>query len=86
MIELKDLYEKLEFKYPKILVNPYGIKIYIGTKDKDDWCIVVPKEIIRLKHRGYSKYDKDFVLYFITEQHALEVAKTYTDLAKANKK
>lgn len=42
-------YDYLGFNTPKFVENPYGIKIYTGTKDKDDWCVVIPKELIKKK-------------------------------------
>lgn len=78
---MEDLYKQLEFKKPTFLQNPYGIRIYIGTKGKDDWCIVIPKELVKMKCSHYN-YNKDYAIYFITEKHALETARTYTELAK----
>ena len=78
---MENLYEQLGFKQPKILANPYGIKIYVGTKGNDDWCVVVPNWLVKLKHSSY-KYDCDFALYLITEKQALETAKLYTELAR----
>ncbi len=46
---MSNIYEHLGFNTPKFLENPYGIKIYMGTKDKDDWCVVIPKELVRKK-------------------------------------
>ena len=38
-IPMEDAYKSLEFKKTEVIENPYGIKIYLGSKDKDDWCI-----------------------------------------------
>ena len=81
---MDDLYKELGFKQPKLLRNPCGIRIYIGTKDKDDWCIVIPKKLVKLKHPTYS-YDKDYAMYLISEREALSVAKEYTELAMKEK-
>ena len=35
---MSNIYEHLEFNTPKFLENPYGIKIYMGTKDKG-WLV-----------------------------------------------
>lgn len=43
---MEDVYKKLGFKHPEFLENPYGIKIYIGTKGEDDWCVEIPKELV----------------------------------------
>lgn len=73
---MDNLYQALGFKEPKILVNHCGIKIYIGTKDKDDWCVVIPKE--RLKAVKGIDYHKEIAFYGVTESQALELARTYT--------
>ena len=77
---MEDLYKKLGFKKPQFLENKYGIRIYIGTKGLDDWCVVIPKELVKLKCSRYN-YDKDYAIYFVTEKHALATAETYTKLA-----
>lgn len=76
-----DLYKKLGFKQPQFLENKCGIRIYIGTKGLDDWCVVIPKELVKLKCSRYN-YDKDYAIYFVTEEHALATAETYTELAR----
>lgn len=78
---MEALYKELGFKQPKLLRNPHGIRIYIGTKGKDDWCVVVPKKLVKLKCPHYD-LDKDYAIYLVTEQEALAVAKEYTELAK----
>jgi len=78
---MEDIYKELGFKQPKILVNPYGIKIYVGTKGEDDWCVVIPKELVRMKCSHYS-IDQDYCLYLITEGEALAMAREYADLAR----
>ena len=42
-------YDLLEFNTPKFLENTYGIKIFIGTKGEDDWCVSIPKELVKKK-------------------------------------
>lgn len=81
---MDDLYKQLGFKQPKLLRNPYGIRIYIGTKDKDDWCVVIPKKLVKLKCPQYN-IDQDYAVYLISERDALGVAKEYTDLANRAK-
>ena len=79
------LYNQLGFKQPEFVENPYGIKIYIGTKGEDDWCVSIPKELVEIKcQRRCIHYNnnKDFEVYFITEEHALEMAKEFTELAR----
>ena len=73
---MDSLYEALGFKQPKYLVNHCGIKIYIGTKDKDDWCVEIPRE--RLNAVKGIDYHKEMVFYGVTESQALELARTYT--------
>lgn len=80
---MKSAYEKLGFEQPKILENPYGIRIYIGTKNEEDWCVEVPKELCK-KSCSKFNYDNNFTFYFVTEQYALEIAERYTALAKAS--
>lgn len=78
---MKDKYEQLGFNHPKFLENPYGIRIYIGTKGEKDWCIGIPNKLIRAKCSSF-KYDKNVMFYFVTEKYALSIAEKYTELAK----
>ena len=78
---MKAEYIKLGFQYPKYVKNEFGIKIYLGTTGKDDWCVEIPK---RFMGEYYEKYcDKDFMIYMISEEAALSVARKYTHEAKA---
>jgi hypothetical protein len=77
---MDDLYKQLGFKQPKLLRNPLGIRIYIGTEGKDDWCIVIPRKLVKLKNPLYP-LDQDYAFYLISEQEALSIAKEYTELA-----
>lgn len=81
---MKDLYKKLGFKQPDFLENPYGIRIYIGTSGSDDWGVVIPKELVKMKCSRYN-YNKDYNVYFVTERHALRIAEEYTEFAKSLK-
>ena len=81
---MNDLYEQLGFKQPKILMNSYGIKIYVGTKDKDDGGVVIPNWLIKSKRPCYID-TKDYALYLVTEQEALALAKEYTEHARKMK-
>lgn len=78
---MDNLYEQLGFRRPNILTNPYGIRIYVGGKDKDDWCVVIPKWLCDLKCSHY-KWHSDHAVYLITEKEALSIAKRYTELAQ----
>lgn len=83
---MEDLYNSLGFTKPNYIENPYGIKIYLGTKDKDDWCVEIPRELIRTKLRHYKccakYYSKPCIVYCISEKEALAIAQEYTTLAK----
>ena len=78
---MANLYEYLGFKQPEYLENPYGIKIYIGTKDNEDWCVEIPKELAKKKCRYYNS-SSNYAIYFVSEEHALAVAKDFTELAR----
>lgn len=78
---MEDIYKNLEFKRPEIIENPYGIKIYLGTKGKEDWCIEVPKELARKKCHGY-KLDCNYVVYLTSEEEVLRIAREFTQLAR----
>ena len=82
---MDDLYKKLGFVASKILTNPYGIKIYVGTKGGDDWCVLVPKEIVSRKLSSdiaREFREQDYIAYLITEQQALSTAERWTKFAK----
>jgi hypothetical protein len=81
---MDNLYEQLGFKQPKILMNHYGIKIYVGTEGKDDWCVVIPNWLVRSKRPCFINTN-DFALYLVSEQEALELAKEYTEHARKMK-
>lgn len=82
---MEDIYKNLGFKTPDFVENPCGIRIYFGTKDKDDWCVEIPKELAKLKCPRYP-FDYNYVEYLISETKALIIATEFTELAKRNKR
>ena len=79
---MENLYKSLGFfKIPTILQNPYGIKIYVGNKDKEDWCIEIPKALAKKKCHNYN-CDYNYMVYMVSEKEVLRIAKSYTELAK----
>lgn len=82
---MEEAYKSLGFKSPDFIVNHYGIKIYLGTKGKDDWCIEVPKEVCKLKTPHYP-FGYSYVVYFETEEEVLRIAREFTELAERNKR
>lgn len=78
---MDDLYKKLGFKQPEFVENPCGIRIYLGTKDKEDWCVEIPKELVQSKCPWY-KLKANQVIYMIGEYEALRIAEQYTNLIK----
>lgn len=77
---MEDVYKKLGFKSSEILENTFGIRIYVGTKGKNDWCIVIPKVLCEMKCKNYP-YDNPFISYCISESEVINLAKEYTELA-----
>ena len=75
-------FAELGFKTPDYIENSYGIKIYIGTIGKEDWCIEIPR---RLTEGSYAKYKQSLTFYGISEQMALRMAKKYTNIAKTRR-
>lgn len=75
------MYESLGFKPPNFVENPYGIKIYLGTKGKNDWCVEVPKELAKLKCPNYD-FGCNYVVYLESEEKVLLVAREFTELAE----
>lgn len=82
---MEDAYKSLGFKPTDILVNAYGIKIYLGTKGKNDWCIEVPKELCKMKTPLYP-FGYDFAVYLESEEEVLRIAREFTELAERNKR
>lgn len=82
---MQDLYKELGFKRPKILVNQYGIKIYIGTKGDTDWAIVIPKELLKVKSASFN-YEHDMGFYLLAEEEVLNMATQFTEIAKQRAK
>ena len=78
---MENEYLQLGFKRPEFLENQYGIKIYIGTKGKDDWSVEIPNELAKKKSSSFN-YDKNVIFYLVSEEHALAIARVYTELAK----
>jgi hypothetical protein len=74
-------YESLGMKKAIILQNDYGIKIYCGTKGNDDWCVEVPKKLMRKIYSSYA-CNYNYVVYLISEEEALRIADSYTITAK----
>lgn len=81
----EDTYKSLGFKLPDFVVNEYGIKIYLGTKGKDDWCIEVPKELCKLKTPRYL-FGYNYAVYLETEEEVLRIAREFTELAERSKR
>lgn len=82
---MENLYKDLGFKSPQILQNPYGIRLYVGTKGQDDWCVEIPKHLLNAKFEANNsdhRADKSMAFYLITEQESLSIAKEFTDIAK----
>ena len=77
---MSNLYENLGFETPKVLENPYGIKIYIGTKGKDDWCVEIPKRLVKKKVKDQMLND-NLVFYFVSEKTALSIASEWISVA-----
>lgn len=77
---MKPKYAELGFKIPNYLENEYGIRIYLGTTESNNWHVSIPKELIG---GNYEKYcDEDFTFYMISEEYALSVASRYTRYAR----
>lgn len=74
---MNDQYAVLGFQQPTFVTNPCGIRIYMGTKGKDDWCIEIPKELVKKRYREYQ-FNTNFTFYGITEPEALSIAKDFT--------
>lgn len=80
-------YKELGFKQPDYIENKYGIKIYLGTKGKDDWCIEIPKELSQVKDPEFAHWNnQDMGLYCATEKEVLELAEKYTRIAKSERR
>ena len=74
-------FESLGFKKPDFIENEYGIKIYIGTKGKDDWCIEIPLKLVQEKTHC-KIYNKNVVMYFISEEETFNIASEFTNIAR----
>lgn len=81
----EDTYKSLGFTTPHFLENLYGIKIYMGTKGKSDWCVEIPKELARMKCPQY-KFNYAYVVYLTSEEEVLRIAREFTELAERNKR
>ena len=81
---MTDIYKHLGFKQPAFLENHVGIRIYIGSIGKDDWTVVIPKEIAQKKCPNYT-LQSDYVNYLVTESEALRIAEEFTTLAERKK-
>ena len=84
---MESRYEFLGFKRADIAVNQYGIKIYLGTKYHDDWCMEIPKRLILLEKTDdfrieYFENKHSCPMYGLTENQALDIATKYTNIAK----
>ena len=82
---MDETYNELGFKRPEILVNQYGIKIYVGTKGDTDWAIVIPKELCKVKSASFN-YEHDMAFYLLAEEDVLDMARQFTDIARRRAK
>ena len=78
---MESIYKELGFDKTQILQNEYGIRIIVGTKDNDDWCVSIPRALVVKKHPFY-RCTLDYTLYLVSEKQALATAKVYTDFAR----
>ena len=78
---MNNIYDTLGFEKPRILENPYGIRIYLGSKNKSDWGIEIPEWIAK---RKFGKSATGMMFYDVTEEHALRLAEKYTGIAKSS--
>lgn len=80
----EEMWEALGFKAPTFIENDYGIKVYIGTKGKEDWCIEVPRELCKLKcPKYYLGYP--YRVYLESEEEVLRIAREFTALAESSR-
>lgn len=77
----KEEFEKIGFKMPKVLMNSYGVKIIIGTEGQEDWAVVIPEKLCKLK---VSRYQGEYPYYCVSEERALSIAQEWTEFAKKN--
>ena len=82
---MESKYKELGFKKPDYVENRYGIKIYLGTKDKDDWCVEIPKELLQTNPKYPAWNNKNMAFFNVTEKVALEIAEDYTKRGKCIK-
>lgn len=98
---MSNLYEELGFKTPEFLENHHGIRIYIGAKDEDDWCVVIPSKVVNKREADMLRDNRDlsekamklmlhqlhqdFTYYGLTEDEALDKADKWTRIAKGEK-
>lgn len=83
VIRMDDLYASLGFKAPDFVENQYGIRIYLGTKGKEDWCVEIPYKLIIQKLPQYiGKCTKNVIVYFISEEDVLSIAEEFTTIAR----
>lgn len=78
---MMDKYQELGFHRPNVLMNDYGIRIYVGTHGEDDWCVQIPVNLLN-KKQGRKYFDKDFTWYLVSESDALRIAENYTKIAR----
>lgn len=68
---------KFGFKVPQVIENDYGIKVYIGSENNNNWALFIPPELLILKYpdaidwalNGMTHFDvtKGFCLYKVKE-------------------
>jgi hypothetical protein len=74
-------YTALGFRHLAYMENKYGIRIYPGHPGDDDWCVVIPKSLVKKRHANYP-CDNSYAVYLITESEALKIAEDWTNFAK----
>ena len=78
-------FELLGFEQSRWIENKYGIKVYIGKNDLDDWCIHIPFIIAENFHgkdmvKTFGKHGLNW--YGVSKQFAYRKASLYTESAK----
>ncbi len=77
---MAETFQTLGFKMPKVAVNSYGIKVYVGHKGEEDWGVQIPNNLLPKEYT--SKCKQPYDLYLISEAEALTVAEKYTKIAR----
>lgn len=72
-------FSSLGFQKEERIVNNYGMIIYVGYDNSDDWALHIPTKIMKIIKKDYEKLlgNKGYTIYGLTKEQCFSIAESY---------